>query len=106
MKSANRWMHVLSVFLLLFAQHAALEHATWHQRAPSAVEHVDPDAPSLYGSACDFHGMFAQVLGAAGMSLVRILAPSPGPTLAQALPDRSVKSELPARRSRGPPVLS
>jgi hypothetical protein len=106
MKSARRCVHTVCILLLLFAQQAALAHAVWHQRAPSTTENLDVDKTSLQMGECDLHGVFAQVLGGACVNASDVSVPRlPNSESAESFQPR-IKSDLPAHRSRGPPVLT
>jgi hypothetical protein len=106
MKSVRRWVHTLSILLLLFAQQAALAHAVWHQRAASTTQDLDVDKASLQMGECDLHGVFAQVLGGACVNASDVSVPRLPNSNSAATFQPRIKPDLPAHRSRGPPVLT
>jgi len=100
------FVHLACMFLLLFAQQAALTHAAWHATHKSPpVQHEGNGKASFQGGLCNLHVAFSQVLGGAS---------------ACALPPRAAECFIPRAEhrershhaavslpffSRGPPVL-
>ena len=60
----RRFTAFFCVFLLLFAQQAALTHAAWHAHHEHAsTSRAAAHDGSLQGELCALHGPFTQVLG-------------------------------------------
>ena len=106
-------MQLGCIFLLLFAQQAALTHAVWHAHQQFPTEHpgsvqvaaVPDDGAAGFSGACAFDAALGQMLGAAPCG-------NPPPLVALASGDAArsgryafVTSEFLAPRSRGPPAL-
>jgi hypothetical protein len=99
------------VALLLFAQQAALTHATWHAHQPLAGNAHGAGSGDQSGKQpqetqlCGFHLAFGQVLGAASGSDVTFALPALGSE--RACPGArtcACVTHLPPQ-SRGPPTL-
>jgi hypothetical protein len=101
----SRWVDVICIVLLLYAQQQALVHAVWHQALPSSIQHTDPSEASFGSAVCDFDGVFAQVLGAAGVSACRLSLPPLAVSAPNACLQSRAESDPPACRSRGPPFV-
>lgn len=107
MARASRWIHIVCMLLVPLGQHAALAHAAEHHSAPEFhVPHGDADDAGSHVPECEFDGLYAQVLGGAcTVAFQPALVPGPDPRALEAHGAR-LRPDLPAHRSRGPPVLS
>jgi hypothetical protein len=103
----RRFTAFFCVFLLLFAQQAALTHAAWHAQleheSHPAQQHDDA---SLQGELCALHGAFTQVLGGVHSDAARVEAPIAVVNAIAGPTDRGISITLRAPRSRGPPRFS
>jgi hypothetical protein len=122
----RRFFLFLWVFLLIFAQHGALVHATWHAAGSgkytydgqardgggdvrscrrSEGQPRSPAAPISQGSPCAFDLAFGQVLGGVhGYCAPPVVAALPAAHAAYRSHSRLGAEAVPAL-SRGPPVL-
>lgn len=110
MARASRWIHIVCMLLLPLGQHAALAHVAEHHFAPeSHAPHADAgdaDDAASHVPECEFDGLYAQVLGGAcTVAFQPALVPGPDRRVLEAHGAR-LRPDLPAQRSRGPPVLS
>jgi hypothetical protein len=91
----RRLLQTCCVFLLLFAQQAALTHLLWHAQRTLVVERLDAATAQAKRSTgtphiaalCSFHALLGQVLGAA-------------PCDARPRTERFVTAETPHRYAR------
>ena len=71
--SVRRLLQSACIFLLLFAQQAALTHVLWHALRSAPVQSVERSAPEVkrqtgaphIAALCGFHALLGQVLGGA-----------------------------------------
>jgi hypothetical protein len=105
MPLTKRALQLACVFLLLFAQQAAVTHAVWHAQAPASQQQDTKGKAAFQGGLCDLHGVFTQVLGGVHSAC----APTPHAPALNAHIVHRPPSWVAARHliplSRGPPVL-
>ena len=111
MTAVRRWIHILCMLLLPLGQHAALAHAAQHYApqvpAPAPQSQLlDGGDAVLQLAGCELHGLYAQVLGGACTAEGEpFLFLRPDAIVLEGQSAR-IRPDLPAHRSRGPPLLS
>ena len=108
----QRLLQSFCVFLLLFAQQAALTHAVLHAAAEgglgvatAAATHEGDEEQGLT-PACALDAVFGQVLGAAPASSAALILTDPAGDTRSERASALVHLDPPRPLSRGPPVLS
>jgi hypothetical protein len=94
------------IFVLLFAQQAALTHAAWHAGEPGPEQHQDDGKASFHGGLCDLHHAFTQVLGGVQAAMPVCAIQHARNPLAARHGDSVSFVEFLAPLSRGPPSFS
>jgi hypothetical protein len=97
-------LQLVCVFCLLFTQHVAFTHATWHARSAAAAhQHHRNDDGSSERERCTLHGLFGQVVGCAPAMVVELgLQDLLGERVAHLSQTGRTATPL-TPRSRGPP---
>ena len=110
----RRVLTLCCIFLLLFAQHAALAHALWHahpaspqQPAADCNDSCSSERPAQpdRGKLCGFDLVFSQVLGAAAGATVPMPLDASCATVTPAHRELVFTARFIAPLSRGPPTL-
>ena len=92
------------IFLLLFAQQAALAHAAWHAQGGRPAKHERKDNASIQGGLCDLHGVFNTVLGGVNAHPALDVARERTDERIARCAQTAFFSDVPNPLSRGPPV--
>jgi hypothetical protein len=99
-------LQLACVFCLLFAQHVAFTHATWHAHGAAAAHQQDRnDEGSAERELCTLHGLFGQVVGCAPGIVVQLAVEDPVSERVAYLPQALRPATPLTPRSRGPPSL-
>jgi hypothetical protein len=100
-------MQLVCVVLLLAAQQGALTHQVRHlpDHLSVKLQQRDDGKRAVHTALCDYHGAFAEVLGAIGSTApaLRLAANDAERDIGAAVSVSPVTSVTPA--ARGPPVL-
>lgn len=101
----RKFVPLLCILALLFAQQAAFGHAAWHAGEQAAGQERPHDA-SFHDQLCDLHGAFGEVLGALPQSADRLPTAAVAHILSGEAPREWAAFPLRTPPSRAPPIVS
>ena len=101
----RKFVPLLCILALLFAQQAAFAHAAWHAAEQAAGQERPHDA-SFQDELCDLHGAFGEVLGALPQSADWLPTAAVTHISCGDAPRDWVAFSLRTPPSRAPPIVS